>query len=1023
MNSIYDWSLVASENDEADSEINWRELQDPDTVNNSSRAMMKRIAEWRSDLGQLPRSTGQADQYQVEIKSQLTAYPDGLLVTFLPHQDNVSSCTLKVNTLANKPLRAKSGQNLTLRSVQANVPVMARYYAAADEFLIMNSGYFASDLLPDLISNYVLNSLIPVGSVLPYPVQTIPAGWLHCNGQSLRKEDYPELFARIGYAYGGSGEDFNVPDYRGEFLRGWDNGAGRDPDAATRQNRGDLTNGDNVGTRQLSAVQEHDHQATTTGTTDVQGSHTHDLSRTQTAVSPSASTPVWQIGSGITETTAAAGQHSHALNATTTVAKAGGAETRSRNVGVMFIIFAKPAAALAEMQGLTGLPYTFDSRTDGNNPGEGRIAWDNADPAQATKLYLSETGPNKEAFKPILETWGRFGSTVKGYVYLTKVGQPTTFVYLAINSALVDLGEYVDFDITPVQFGGKFENDDNVNVIFTSVGSGEKGDKGEPGISGGLDYRFQTSTDTTVDPGDGNIRLSAAPGISVANASISFTGRNAAVFADLIKTWDGSTTPTNRGNLILRSFASPQNYIALRITGDIANNNTWGKFDALFIGSSGTLSDNEEIIIEFARTGDRGSGGAGTGDLLSTNNLSDVQSVPLSRRNLGLEIGVNVQPFSANLASWAGLLPSSKENAQQFATQAEMEAGTETGLRSMSPLRVAQAVKAIAPDPVVATALERNYVINPGMRISQQLGVNSTTQSGAYVADQWQHVHSQNGTLTAQWVADPTPGGSPNRFRVTVTAPDTSIGTAQYMTFRQKLEAIQVADFNFGRATARDMVVRFGFKGPAGTYCAAIQNAQTTRTYIIEFTATGADQVVEFAVPGSTDGEWPNDNMHAMTLIVTLAAGTLYQSAPNAWQVGNFYGTPSISNGIGIQSAEFDLFDVGIYLDPNKTKKAPAFSLPDITADRVLCQRYYENGTYFWIGRVTSGANHGTVCEFKVDKRNTPVITQTPIADFGNVSGTPAQASVRLSSYTSVREGTGDGTGQWEESYVANARM
>ena len=49
------------------------------------------------------------------------------------------------------------------------------------------------------------------------------------------------------------------------------------------------------------------------------------------------------------------------------------------------------------------------------------------------------------------------------------------------------------------------------------------------------------------------------------------------------------------------------------------------------------------------------SGGAGTGDLLAANNLSDVASAATSRQNLGLEIGVNVQAYDAELAAIAGL--------------------------------------------------------------------------------------------------------------------------------------------------------------------------------------------------------------------------------------------------------------------------------------------------------------------------------------------------------------------------------
>ncbi|MBO0729145.1 MAG: tail fiber protein [Acidimicrobiaceae bacterium] len=47
-----------------------------------------------------------------------------------------------------------------------------------------------------------------------------PAGWLRCDGALYLVADYPELFGAIGYAYGGSGANFNVPDMRDRFPMG-----------------------------------------------------------------------------------------------------------------------------------------------------------------------------------------------------------------------------------------------------------------------------------------------------------------------------------------------------------------------------------------------------------------------------------------------------------------------------------------------------------------------------------------------------------------------------------------------------------------------------------------------------------------------------------------------------------------------------------------------------------------------------------------------------------------------------------
>lgn len=58
--------------------------------------------------------------------------------------------------------------------------------------------------------------------------------------------------------------EFKIPDYRGEFLRNWDHGAGTDPDAASRTDAGDGTTGDNVGTKQADEYKSHPGHATGT---------------------------------------------------------------------------------------------------------------------------------------------------------------------------------------------------------------------------------------------------------------------------------------------------------------------------------------------------------------------------------------------------------------------------------------------------------------------------------------------------------------------------------------------------------------------------------------------------------------------------------------------------------------------------------------------------------------------------------------------------------------------------------------
>ncbi|ATI41956.1 hypothetical protein CBW24_08025 [Pacificitalea manganoxidans] len=70
----------------------------------------------------------------------------------------------------------------------------------------------------------------PTGAVMDFAMPTAPAGWLKCNGAEISRTVYADLFNAIGTIWGGGNGSttFNLPDFRGEFRRGWDDGRGID---------------------------------------------------------------------------------------------------------------------------------------------------------------------------------------------------------------------------------------------------------------------------------------------------------------------------------------------------------------------------------------------------------------------------------------------------------------------------------------------------------------------------------------------------------------------------------------------------------------------------------------------------------------------------------------------------------------------------------------------------------------------------------------------------------------------------
>jgi len=79
------------------------------------------------------------------------------------------------------------------------------------------------------VKNYVdaggtadnLTRFVPTGSIFPYGAATAPTHYLMCDGGSISTTTYAGLFAVLGYAYGGSGSLFNVPDLKARMPLGY----------------------------------------------------------------------------------------------------------------------------------------------------------------------------------------------------------------------------------------------------------------------------------------------------------------------------------------------------------------------------------------------------------------------------------------------------------------------------------------------------------------------------------------------------------------------------------------------------------------------------------------------------------------------------------------------------------------------------------------------------------------------------------------------------------------------------------
>lgn len=128
---------------------------------------------------------------------------------------------------------------------------------------------------------------VPCGTILPFAKDVsstgLPTGYLLCDGSSISQTSFATLHTVIGAAFGdgttGTGAavsgNFNLPDFRGLFLRGMAHTSTADPDSGTRTAY--ITGGqtvDNVGSYQADEYKNHTHPSNPNNPGDIYASGT-----------------------------------------------------------------------------------------------------------------------------------------------------------------------------------------------------------------------------------------------------------------------------------------------------------------------------------------------------------------------------------------------------------------------------------------------------------------------------------------------------------------------------------------------------------------------------------------------------------------------------------------------------------------------------------------------------------------------------------------------------------------------------
>jgi hypothetical protein len=286
-------------------------------------------------------------------------------------------------------------------------------------------------------------------------------------------------------------------------------------------------------------------------------------------------------------------------------------------------------------------------------------------------------------------------------------------------------------------------------------------------------------------------------------------------------------------------------------------------------------------------------------------------------------------------------------------------------------------------------SLKKNYVINGAMMVSQENGSAAGTANNYFPVDAFTLLWSNAGTQTTQQASSVTPGGSPNRIRVTASAADASVGSGDYCMLRQIIEGLRTADLRLGSATARTITLQFGVRAPAGTYCLALRNNAGDRSYVAEYVIAAGeantDVVKSVTIALDQAGTWAIDNNAGLFISWILMAGSTFVMTANAWQSGGLFATANQFNFMGTAGNVFELFDVGMH----EGGVAPAFQAPDYASELLACKRYFQLvvvNSNVWHG---DGNAYAWPFPLDIPMRAVPSLDASAVSQSGNAGGYP----------------------------------
>ena len=276
-----------------------------------------------------------------------------------------------------------------------------------------------------------------------------------------------------------------------------------------------------------------------------------------------------------------------------------------------------------------------------------------------------------------------------------------------------------------------------------------------------------------------------------------------------------------------------------------------------------------------------------------------------------------------------------------------------------------------------------NRIINGAMTIDQRnAGAAVTPASQDYTLDRFKWVLSAASKLSCGQNAGAvaTPVGFKNYLGVTSLSAYT-VGASEQFSLQHHIEGFDVADLNWGAASAKTVTLSFQvYSSLTGTFGGILRNSAQDRIYIFSYSIPVANTwtTISITISGDTTGTWLTTNGIGITASFSMGSGATLSGTAGSWGSTYYTSATGATSVVGTSGATF--YITGVQLEAGSTASSFAHEFVGDTLQK--CQRYFTKFQTDGTGFVNSTSQLRITLPLVPNMRTTPAIGVSSASHF-----------------------------------------